>query len=353
MQSQKLKDIFQQFICIGEFEHVKTLVSGYINETYLIKTLSDSDPDYVLQKLNHHVFPNIPELMNNKVKVAQYLEKKELKNQINLQFFPVESGLYYYHDKSGDYWNLLEYIADSKVLEKTENVKQAKEAGKAFGHFIKLLDEFPAENLYEIIKDFHKMSFRYQQFDEALKGASSERKEKAKKWIAQVLESREEMQELERLYEQGEIPQRVTHNDTKLSNILFDQQDHAICVIDWDTLMPGIVHYDFGDSVRTICSFVSEDESNLDLVGFNKDYYKAYRDGFLSKMEEKLSKREIELLPLAGPTITFIMGLRILTDYLNGDVYYKIKYPEHNLHRASNQLTLVKCMQKALSENKL
>ncbi len=345
---QTLKKIFSEFTCSGKFKEAKTLVSGYINETYLIKTLEENTPDYVLQKLNHHVFPNIPELMNNKVKVTEYLSKKKSPDQANLKFFKTKLGLYYHYDDKGNYWNLMEFIPNSKVLEKTENVQQAEEAGKAFGNFIKLLDDFPANEIYEIIPDFHKMSFRYQQFDEALKGAGEERKKKAKVWIEQVLESREEMQQLERLYESGEIPMRVTHNDTKLSNILFDEHDKALCIIDLDTLMPGIVHYDFGDSIRTICSAVSEDEPNLDLVGFNMEYYKAYSKGFLSQLEDKLSAKEIEFLPLAAKTITFIMGLRILTDYLNGDVYYNIKYPEHNLHRASNQLTLVKRMGEVL-----
>jgi len=339
-----LLHIFEEFNAPGAFKESETLVSGYINQTYLIKTVGDSHPDYVLQKLNHHVFPNIPELMNNKVKVTEHLKKKKTADQLNLQFYKTKEGLYYYQDEEGNYWNLMEFIPNSKVLEKTENVQQAEEAGMAFGNFIRLLDDFPVHEIYEIIPDFHKMSFRYQQFDEALKGAGEERKKNAEVWIKQVLESREGMQQLERLYESGEIPMRVTHNDTKLSNILFDQNDKALCIIDLDTLMPGIVHYDFGDSIRTICSAVSEDEPNLDLVGFNIEYYQAYKKGFLSKLEDKLSPKEIELLPLAAKTITFIMGLRILTDYLNGDVYYNIKYPEHNLHRASNQLTLVKRM---------
>jgi serine/threonine protein kinase len=343
-----LKKIFNKFNASGTFKAAKTLVSGYINETHLIETVDAQDADYVLQKLNHHVFPNIPKLMNNKVKVTEHLKNKKSSDQVNLKFFKTTEGLYYYHDEDGNYWNLMEFIPNSKVLEKTENAQQAEEAGKAFGNFIRLLDDFPAEEIYEIIPDFHKMSFRYQQFDEALKGAGEERKKKANIWIEQVLASREEMQHLERLYESGEIPMRVTHNDTKLSNILFDKNDKALCIIDLDTLMPGIVHYDFGDSIRTICSHVSEDEPNLNLVGFNMEFYQAYSKGFLSKLNDKLSAKEIELLPLAAKTITFIMGLRILTDYLNGDVYYKIKYPEHNLHRASNQLTLVRRMGEVL-----
>ena len=344
----KLNKIFTQFVAEGEIKDSKTLVSGYINETFLIETTGDNHPDYVLQKLNHQVFPNIPELMNNKVHVTEFLREKTKGAQVVLKFFKTLDGLYYYQDAEGYYWNLMEFIPDSKVLETTQNQNQAHEAGRSFGNFIKLLDDFPANEVYEIIKDFHKMSFRYKQFDEALENASAERKEKAAPWIQQVLDSREKMQELERLNETGDIPTRVTHNDTKLSNILFDNNDKALCIIDLDTLMPGIVHYDFGDSIRTICSTVSEDEPNLDLVQFNLDYYKAYKKGFLKELGDILNEKEIELLPLSAQTITFIMGLRILTDYLNGDVYYNINYPEHNLHRASNQLTLVKRMAEAL-----
>ncbi|NOR87415.1 MAG: phosphotransferase [Bacteroidales bacterium] len=345
---QKLKNIFQQFNCNGEFKAFTTLNSGHINDTYLIETASSEAPDYVLQRLNHQVFPNIPELMNNKVMVAEHMENSKDNQYINLKFYRTNLGLYYYQDKEGNYWNLMDNIPDSKVLDKTENTQQAEEAGKAFGGFIDLLDDFDASKLYEVIKDFHKMSFRYQQFDKALKEAGEERKKKAAIWIEQVLESRDEMQKLEKLHEQGKIPLRVTHNDTKLSNILFDAHDKALAVIDWDTLMPGIVHYDFGDSVRTICSTATEDEQDLNKVKFNLDYYQAFRKGFLSKLKDKLSDLEIHHLPIAAQTITFIMGLRFITDYLNGDVYYKIKYPEHNLNRAANQFTLVKRMGEVL-----
>ncbi len=342
---QELKHIFQNFNCDGEFQDYSSLTSGHINDTYLIKTDKKS---YVLQKLNHFVFPNIPELMNNKVKVAKYLsQQKDFKQEI-LHFYPCNTGAYYFQDEEKFYWNLMDFIPDSKVLDKTENKEQAAEAGQAFGAFIKALDGFKADELFEIIPDFHKMSFRYQQFDEALKKAGEERKEKAAIWIEQVLFSREKMQSLQKLHEQGEIPLRVTHNDTKLSNILFNMNDEAISVIDWDTLMPGIVHYDFGDSIRTICSTATEDEINLEKVQFNKEFYQSYYQAFLEELKDILQAREIELLPLAPPTITFIMGLRFLTDYLNGDQYYKTAYLNHNLDRAANQFTLVRKMEEVL-----
>jgi len=341
---KKMDNIVKHFIS-EKIDEVCPLTSGHINDTYLVETDQGS---YVLQKLNHLVFPNVPELMNNKVKVGQYLAKQEGFKQALLHFYPCQTGKYYHQDEEGYYWNMMDFIPDSKVLEKTENKEQAAQAGKAFGAFIKALDGFEASELYEIIPDFHKMSFRYEQFDEAFDQASEDRKREAKDWIEQVLDSREKMQELQKKHEQGEIPLRVTHNDTKLSNILFDLKDQALAVIDWDTLMPGIVHYDFGDSIRTICSTTTEDETDLEKIAFNLGFYQAYHQAFTQELEGILNPKEIELLPLAPPTITFIMGLRFLTDYLNGDVYYKTKYPNHNLDRAANQLTLVKRMEEAL-----
>lgn len=354
MKQRTMKNIIQQFFPNQQLLNTKALTSGHINDTYMVET---NEGAYVLQKLNHIVFTNIPELMNNKVKVAHYLSKQEGFKQALLHFYPSKNGLYYHQDEEGYYWNLMDFIPDSKVLDKTENKDQAAEAGEAFGAFIKALDGFKASDLYEIIPDFHKMSWRYEQFDEALARAGDrddaapkrqQRKKKASVWIEQVLASREKMQLLQRKHEEGEIPLRVTHNDTKLSNILFDLNDKALAVIDWDTLMPGIVQYDFGDSIRTICSMATEDETDLNRVAFNKEFYQAYHQAFTKELKGILSQKEIELLPLAPPTITFIMGLRFLTDYLNGDVYYKTKYAEHNLDRAANQLTLVKRMEEVL-----
>ena len=337
-----IKKIFEEFLPEHKIIKSGLLTSGHINDTYLMETTKGS---YVLQKLNHLVFPNIPELMNNKVKVALHLAQKRNFRQQLLHFYPCNNGAYFYQDEEGNYWSLMNYIPDSKVLDRTENNGQAYEAGKAFGHFIAQLDDFDASELYEIIPDFHKMSFRFSQFDHALENASEERKKQAGGWIAQVQSSRKMMHQLEELYEQGEIPMRVTHNDTKLSNLLFNSQNKAIAVIDWDTLMPGIVHYDFGDSIRSICSTATEDETDLEKVQFNDAFYQSYKKGFLDELNGVLSQKEIALLPLAAQNITFIMGLRFLTDFLNNDTYYKTKYPLHNLDRTANQLTLVKRME--------
>lgn len=340
-----IKKIFGEFLPEYKMFNSRLLISGHISDTYLI----ESDKGlFVLQKLNHYVFPNIPGLMQNKVLVAAHLAQDKMFLHQVLRFYPAKNNLYYFYDDNGNYWNLMDHIGNSKVLNKTENAQQAHEAGKAFGHFISHLNHFDANQLIEVIPGFHKMSFRFQQFDQTLTLALPERRKMAEQWIEQVLSQREKMHQLQYLHEAGEIPLRVTHNDTKLSNILFDENDRALAVIDWDTLMPGIVHYDFGDSVRSICSTAVEDETDLNKVQFNPEFYQNYHRGFLSEVETILSATEKELLPLAAQTITFIMGLRFLTDFLNGDIYYKTKYPEHNLHRAANQLTLVNRMQSVL-----
>ena len=186
------------------------------------------------------------------------------------------------------------------------------------------------------------MSFRFSEFKFALQLASKERLFKAKPYVDFVIDSKEEMHIIQTLKNSGAIKTRVTHNDTKISNILFNKKGKGICVIDTDTVMPGIVHYDFGDAIRTICNTAAEDEINLDLVEFNAEYYNAYYNGFISKMKPLLSDLELKHLPLGAKTMIFIMGLRFLTDYLNNDVYYKTKYADHNLDRAKNQFKLIK-----------
>ena len=233
------------------------------------------------------------------------------------------------------------FIEGSQTFNTVEKVQIAYEAGKLMGTFLHLTSDFDTSALTEIIPNFHSMSFRYQQFEIALKKASEERQDVAKKYIALVQQRKEEMHVLESLQKSGEIPIRVTHNDTKISNALFDKNDKGLCVIDTDTVMSGIVHFDFGDAIRTICNTVAEDEKNIALVNFNKEYYEAYKKGFLEKIGDSLTEVEKAYLPLGAKTMIFIMALRFLTDYLNNDSYYKTSYKEHNLDRAKNQFKLM------------
>ncbi|WP_223548690.1 MULTISPECIES: phosphotransferase enzyme family protein [Aestuariivivens] len=348
MTQEKLIYIFNHFDHASKYSSHKELASGHINDTFLIET--KEEPFYILQRINHNVFKDVPGLILNKVLVSKHIKNKlshlpeeALKRRV-LTFIPAKHGEYYYRDEDGNFWNVMVYIKESVTHEIVTNKEVAYEGGKLSGDFLNLTSDFDASVLTEVIPKFHDMSFRFWQFDEALKNASEERKEKAKLYLDKVIELKEEMHILQNLKEFGEIKIRVTHNDTKISNALFDKDNKGLCIIDTDTVMPGIVHYDFGDAIRTICNTAAEDETNLDLVTFNVEFYEAYKKGFLEKVESALTSLEIKTLPLAAKTMIFIMALRFLTDFLNNDVYYKTKYPEHNLDRAKNQFKLIDSM---------
>ncbi|WP_233098820.1 phosphotransferase enzyme family protein [Aureibaculum flavum] len=342
---KKIKKTFEQFQHNGEFQSFKELASGHINDTYLV--ITKEKPYFVLQRINHGVFKDVPGLIENKVAVSNHIQEKlkdlssKKRKRRVLTFAKTKTGGSYLKDEGGNFWNLMYFIDNSVTHEIVTNKEIAYEGGRLLGKFLTLTSDFDPSKLVEVIPKFHDMSFRYEQFNDAFKIASSERLENAKKYIKLVEDSKEEMHVIQKLKESGEIKLRVTHNDTKISNALFNKKNKGLCLIDTDTVMPGIVHYDFGDAIRTICNTAAEDETNLDLVTFNLDYYNAYKKGFLKQMKASLSAIELRYLPLSAKTMMFIMGLRFLTDYLNNDIYYKTKYPEHNLDRAKNQFKLI------------
>lgn len=345
MMKTKIKSIFNQFEHDSNYVSSKELISGHINDSYLIET--NTCESFVLQRINHEVFKDVPGLISNKVAISNHLKNKfqnldesELHRRV-LTFIPTSDDVSYYIDTSGNYWNLSIFISDSFTHNVVESEKIAYEGGKLFGEFLNLTADFDADQLVDVIPKFHDMSFRYSQFDDALKQASEERIKQAEFLIERVESLREEMHILQKLKSTGVIKLRVTHNDTKISNALFDKDGKGLCVIDTDTVMPGIIHYDFGDAIRTICNTAAEDETNLDLVTFNKCYYQAYEKGFLETVYDALTPLELKYLPLGAKTMIFIMALRFLTDFLNNDIYYKTKYPEHNLDRAKNQFKLI------------
>ena len=354
MLEEKLKYVFSQFDHNGKYESYKELASGHINDTYLITTAKK--PYFVLQRINHGVFKDVPGLIENKVAVSRHIQKKlegaSKKKQERgvLAFSKIRNGKAYYQDKEGDFWNLMYYIDKSVTHETVKSDKIAYEGGKLMGKFLTLTSDFDENQLVEVIPKFHNMAFRYSQYEDALLVASKERLYTSKDYIKIIENSREEMHILQVLKESGAIKTRVTHNDTKISNVLFNKKNKGICVIDTDTVMPGIIHYDFGDAIRTICNTAAEDETDLDLVEFNATYYKAYKKGFLKHMKTSITALELKYLPLAAKSMIFIMALRFLTDFLNGDVYYKTKYPEHNLDRAKNQFKLLKSLSEQLSK---
>ena len=338
--------IVENFLPNSTIISIIELNSGHINRTIKIQTANLQY--YILQQVNHLVFCDVEKLMQNKVQVSTYLQdkllnlpEKEKRNRV-LTFIPTTVGNYYHKEIStGNYYCLSYYIPNSITLENTSSEKVAAEAGKLYGEFLSSMDGFNIDQLYVTIPNFHNVRFRYDQFKKALVCSTKERQKIAKKYIDIVKQRRDEMLILDEMIESKKIPLRVTHNDTKISNILFDEEHNGLCVIDTDTVMPGVLAYDFGDAVRTICSTASEDEKELDKVSLNTIFYRQFSISFLKPLKGKLTDAELYSLPLGIKTIVYIMGMRFLTDYLNNDTYFKTNYDFHNLDRAANQFKLL------------
>ena len=340
---ESIKLIGEQFSIAGRISQIKPLTSGHINDTYLIVTTTHRK--YVLQKINTQVFKNVKALIANKVLVSKFLQTTPSNYKV-VTFIKALNDTYYVIDHLKNYWNLMTYIDGSVTHNIVTSSKLAYFSGKLYGDFIVQASGIETQQLTQILPDFHSIPIRYNQFDSALLQADSKKIAKAQHEIDFVIGSKSEMHELSYLKDNYSFPIRVTHNDTKLSNILFNEKEEGLAVIDLDTVMPGIVHFDFGDSVRSICSTATEDETDLNKVSLNIVYFEAFCKGFAESTKTSLTPLEIKYLPLGAKTITFIMGLRFLTDYLNNNRYYKINYDLHNLDRAKNQFKLVKDIQK-------
>lgn len=349
---ETLKNICQQFQIKQSILSIDVLESGHINDTYLVSC--SNKINYILQRVNSQVFNNLNDIILNKVVISNYLKKAFKNSGTNYQVasFIKSKTDGYFVEAYTSYWTLMEYITDSKTIERAENSKQVFEAGKLFGNFIASTSKLDTNLINETLPNFHSVPFRFFQFEESLKNANDSRINEAQSLIDLVFEFQKEMFQLSKLKEKNTFPIRITHNDAKLSNILFDKFDNGLAVIDLDTVMPGIVHFDFGDSIRSICSNTVEDSKDLNQTTININFYDAYCKGFAIETSKILTSKEIEYLPLAIKTIIYIMGLRFLTDYLNNDVYYKTAFETHNLVRAKNQMTLFKSVIDYYSEIK-
>jgi len=349
-----LREVFDVFLPDQEIDSFAELTSGHINDTFLVTT--NQQHHYVFQRINKGVFPDVPGLIMNKVKISRHLHhklssltEKERQRRI-LTFLQTSTGGNFYIDQNGDFWNATIYIDHSQTFDTVTDPNVAYEGGKLFGEFIHLTQDFDPSDLVEVIPRFHDMSFRFEQFEEALRNASQERLKNSQAYIDIAKGLKKEMHILQELKDDGQIILRVTHNDTKISNALFDMEGKGLCVIDTDTIMPGIIHYDFGDAIRTICNKAAEGEKDLEKVKFNKEFYQAYSKGFIEKLGVAVSDLERKHFPLAAKTMIFIMALRFLTDYLNNDIYYKIKYPDHNLVRSMNQFKLIESFDEVMGK---
>lgn len=320
----------------------KEFGSGHINSTYQVKT--DHGKTYILQRINKYVFNDPKAVMENVGAVTKYLSERVTDPSEILNFVTADTGDYSYVDETGEYWRCYEF-ADGICLEAPESDRDFYESAIAFGRFQELLRDFPAETLHETIPLFHNTINRYRMFKEALAKNAAGRAEGVQAEIDFIMAREEEAGTICRLLETNALPLRVTHNDTKLNNVLLDRETRkAMCVLDLDTVMPGSSLYDFGDSIRFGAATAPEDEPDLSKMGINLELFRVYTAGYLTACRS-LTEKETELLPLGAKIITLELAVRFLTDYLDGDRYFKTAYPEHNLVRARAQLKLVADME--------
>lgn len=339
------QELFNAFQFSGDFISMSAYGNGHINDTYRVIT---STNQYIIQRINHYVFKQPHQLMVNYRLVTDYL-KTIVDDPLRetLTIIPTKDNKDYYVSSEGNYYRAILFIDDCLCLETMTGPEDFYQTGIAFGHFQTQLKDFDANKLYESIPNFHNTPKRLETFKEVLSKASDQRKENAKAEIEFILSHEKDAHAL---YEM-DLPIRVTHNDTKLNNILFDKETKkALCIIDLDTIMPGFVANDFGDSIRSGATYSKEDEPNLDLVTLDLKLYEAFFKGFVEGAKEILTDKEIRSLPAGAKTITLEQAIRFLTDYLENDIYYKTDYEEHNLVRTRTQIKLVQEMEKYHNE---
>lgn len=343
------KDLVTQFKFEGELLDCNYSTSGNINDTYIIDSVLEdgSINKYILQRINTVVFNNAHELMENIKHVTSHIADKVKKLGGNplretLNVIETVDGQSYHKTSSGDCWRALVFIDGARTYEKVEEPIHMYTTGKALGKFQKYLSDFPVDLLHETIPDFHNTAKRYEEFLQVLKKDPVGRAKDISAEIDFLMTRGEETSILVDMIESGKLPLRVTHNDTKFNNIMIDNEtNEGIAVIDLDTVMPGLSLYDFGDAVRSGASTAEEDETDLSKVNFDLNLFENFTKGYLEEVRDSLTEIEIEYLPFSAKIISLELGMRFLMDYINGDIYFKVNSPNHNLDRARNQFKLV------------
>jgi len=350
-----LEKIYTSFLADGSFSDAVSYGSGHIHDTFLVETSEKDKDDYILQKLNNRVFRNIPELQDNIERVTYHLNKKllsipgaDVKREC-LTIILAKNGKSWIEDEEGSFWRMFAYIPNHRSYDLVDTPDKAFEGGKAIGRFQALLADLPGKPLYETIPYFHNIGKRLEAFISAVKSDRSDRVKSTHGEIDFILNRSEEMKIILKLGKEGKIPLRITHNDTKFNNILLDENDKALCIIDLDTVMPGYVHYDFGDAIRTAANTAGEDEKEVSKVRMDIGLFKAFAEGYLNETRDTLNSIEKKYLAFAPRLITYTMAVRFLTDYIDGDVYYKIHHEGHNLQRARAQFRLLESMEQQYS----
>ncbi|MBP9997805.1 MAG: aminoglycoside phosphotransferase family protein [Bacteroidales bacterium] len=343
--------IASQFALNGEPTLVKPLGEGFINDTFTVCTNGSDEADYILQRKNHIVFPDVPEMMNNILKVTTHIKAKVADpERQTLTVVPAKDGKLYYKDEDGNFWAVVTFIKGSICYDRADSPEKARQGGLGLGVFHRLVADFH-EPLTEIIKGFHNIRWRFTQWDASIAADAAGRVKDLAEEISWIESRRAQMLNFWERFEKGEIPTRVTHNDTKISNFLFDAASgELLCAIDLDTMMSSTLLNDTGDALRSYTNTGAEDDQNLDNVSMSMDMFKAYMGGYLSEMKDLLSPVEKDLLAFSGIYITYEQVLRFLMDYIDGDKYYKTKYEGHNLVRTKAQYKLLTSMEAQLPE---
>jgi Ser/Thr protein kinase RdoA (MazF antagonist) len=339
----QLLTIIGQFPEIKDVESIEPLNSGWINKTYRVKTSSEETPDYILQRINHLIFTDIEMLQRNIEAATAHIRKKLEANgetDINrkvLRFLPTPEGKTYHFDGES-YWRVSEFITGSQTLEAV-TPESSYLAGLNFGEFQAMLADIP-EELGEIIPNFHNMEFRLQQLREAVADNKVGRLAEVQDIVDAIEADADKMCQAEVLFREGKLPKHICHCDTKVSNMLFDEEGKVLCVIDLDTIMPSFIFSDFGDFLRTAANTGKEDEPELENVRFNMEIFKPFTKGYLESARSFLTPIEIEMLPFAAQLFPYMQAVRFLADYINGDTYYHIQFANHNLVRTKAQYKL-------------
>lgn len=349
------KDIAKQFKIDGRIKDVNTFGDGLINDTFLIETEGDS-PNYILQKKNKNIFTDVPAMMDNIHRVTTHLKGKITKAGGNpdreaLTVTPTLDNKLYYKDQDGEYWAACLYIEDNLTYQSADTPELATQGGKGIGQFQTMLADF-TEPLANILPGFHDMRFRFKQWDEIISKDPVGRKAQVEKEIKWVEDRRKKIMEVWEKVETGEIPTRITHNDTKINNILFTKDGQILCVIDLDTVLSSTILNDFGDAIRYYTNAGKEDEKDLNKVYMRLNIFEGFTQGYLSEAKSFLSKSEIENLAFSAMYITTEQVLRFLMDYIDGDNYYKTAYDDHNLVRTRAQIKLCESMEEHYNEMK-
>ncbi|MDR3216075.1 MAG: aminoglycoside phosphotransferase family protein [Clostridiaceae bacterium] len=345
---QILAKIMEKFRLKGETEYFAPYGSGHINTTYLLILKYDANTyKYIVQRINDNVFRDVDKLMSNIAAVLDHLSEKGGRN---LSYVKTASGASYWADASG-FYRVYDFIDDCTTSQIVDDAALFLRAGRAFADFQNKLRDFDASRLYAVIADFHNTRKRFENFRASLKKDKCGRAAGAKREIAFVNEREGYSDVFVRLTESGALPLRVTHNDTKINNVLFDNRGVEDVVIDLDTVMPGVTGYDFGDSIRSGCNTAAEDEPDVGKVHFDLELFKSFAEGYL-KTSGDITATELETLAFSAILMTYECGMRFLTDYLDGDIYFKTARPLHNLERARTQFKLVSEMEGVLDDMK-